>query len=386
MTRIYIIRHAEAEGNLYRRVHGWYDSLITDNGYRQIAALANRFQNIPIDAVYASDLFRTKTTAGAVCQPKGLPLRTRPDLREIGLGIWEDCTWGDLARRDGERLRIFNAMSPAFAVEGGETFWQVQERVLRAVLEIAADHPGQSVAVFSHGSAIRCLQGAVRGLKPGELDALGHSDNTAVTCLEVEGGRASIVFENDNAHLPEEISTLARQSWWRNREGGSRDANLWFRPMDLSGEDGDFYYEARREAWLDIHGAGIPFDGEGFLAAARRNLLDDPCAVVCAMLGSEPAGVLQLDPRRDAGAGAGYIPFVYMTPARRKQGLGVQLIGQAVSFYRPQGRTLLRLRCAPDNAVAQRFYKKYGFYKIGEEQGARVPLDILEKYIGYDKT
>ena len=104
------------------------------------------------------------------------------------------------------------------------------------------------------------------------------------------------------------------------------------------------------------------------------------------MLGSEPAGVLQLDPRRDAGAGAGYIPFVYMTPARRKQGLGVQLIGQAVSFYRPQGRTLLRLRCAPDNAVAQRFYKKYGFYKIGEEQGARVPLDILEKYIGYDKT
>ena len=104
MTTIYLIRHAEAEGNLYRRVHGWYDSLITDNGYRQIAALANRFQNIPIDAVYASDLFRTKTTAGAVCQPKGLPLRTRPDLREIGLGIWEDCTWGELARRDGERL------------------------------------------------------------------------------------------------------------------------------------------------------------------------------------------------------------------------------------------------------------------------------------------
>lgn len=44
-----------------------------------------------------------------------------------------------------------------------------------------------------------------------------------------------------------------------------------------------------------------------------------------------------------------------------------------MSFYRPQGRTLLRLRCAPDNAVAQRFYKKYGFYKIGEEQGRVCP-------------
>lgn len=32
MTRIYIVRHAEAEGNLYRRAHGWYNSLITQRG------------------------------------------------------------------------------------------------------------------------------------------------------------------------------------------------------------------------------------------------------------------------------------------------------------------------------------------------------------------
>ena len=62
MTRIFLIRHAEAEGNLYRRVHGWYDSLITDNGYRQIAALAGRFADVHVDAVYSSDLFRTMTT------------------------------------------------------------------------------------------------------------------------------------------------------------------------------------------------------------------------------------------------------------------------------------------------------------------------------------
>ena len=59
------------------------------------------------------------------------------------------------------------------------------------------------------------------------------------------------------------------------------------------------------------------------------------------------------------------------------------LIGQAVSFYRPLGRERLRLRCAPYNSRAQHFYAKYGFQKIGEEQGSRVPLDILEKYIGY---
>ena len=42
MTKIYLIRHAEAEGNIYRRMHGQYDSRITPNGMRQIAALEKR--------------------------------------------------------------------------------------------------------------------------------------------------------------------------------------------------------------------------------------------------------------------------------------------------------------------------------------------------------
>ena len=66
MTTIYLIRHAEAEGNLYRRIHGQYNSLVTDNGYSQIAVLEQRFAGVHIDAVYASDRFRTVTTAGAI--------------------------------------------------------------------------------------------------------------------------------------------------------------------------------------------------------------------------------------------------------------------------------------------------------------------------------
>ena len=67
MTTIYLIRHAEAEGNLYRIAHGHYNSCITDDrGCRQIRALAERFRDVPVDAVYASDLIRTQTTAQAL--------------------------------------------------------------------------------------------------------------------------------------------------------------------------------------------------------------------------------------------------------------------------------------------------------------------------------
>ena len=59
MTTVYLIRHAEAEGNLYRIAHGQYDGLITDRGYQQLRVLKKRFDGVPIDAVYSSDLFRS---------------------------------------------------------------------------------------------------------------------------------------------------------------------------------------------------------------------------------------------------------------------------------------------------------------------------------------
>ena len=35
MTTLYLIRHAEAEGNVYRRCHGQYNSLLTPRGLKQ---------------------------------------------------------------------------------------------------------------------------------------------------------------------------------------------------------------------------------------------------------------------------------------------------------------------------------------------------------------
>ena len=76
MTRIYLVRHAQSEGNLYRRAHGRYDSLVTPQGYAQLEALKRRFADIPVDVVYASPLFRTRTTAAAICGPKHIPMYT----------------------------------------------------------------------------------------------------------------------------------------------------------------------------------------------------------------------------------------------------------------------------------------------------------------------
>ena len=69
MTKIYLIRHAEAEGNLYRIAQGQYNSVLTDRGWKQVKALERRFADVHIDAVYASDLYRTCATSSAIYQP-----------------------------------------------------------------------------------------------------------------------------------------------------------------------------------------------------------------------------------------------------------------------------------------------------------------------------
>ena len=74
MTKIYLIRHAEAEGNLYRVYQGQYDTLLTETGMLQVQALGERFRDIHVDAVYSSDLYRAACTAVVICRMKGLPL------------------------------------------------------------------------------------------------------------------------------------------------------------------------------------------------------------------------------------------------------------------------------------------------------------------------
>ena len=160
--------------------------------------------------------------------------------------------------------------------------------------------------------------------------------------------------------------------------------NLWFRPIDWARER-DLYIAARSDAWHNTHLSGPAFEPQGFLRDAEAHLAQSPWGVSMAFDGDEWVGIVQLDEQRYAQDNAGYIPFCYVDYTRRDQHLGIQLIGQAVAHFRPMGRDKLRLRCAPYNYHAQHFYAKHGFVKVGEEQGSRVPLDILEKYIGYDR-
>lgn len=380
MTTVYLVRHGEAEGNIYRRLQGQYDGDLTDKGLRQVEYLERRFREIPLDAVYSSDLRRCVKTARAMYEHKGLPLQLDRGLREMSMGQWEDKPWGELGRTEAEGIMQFRRTSRDFCAPGGESFEQVRDRVADTILRLAAKHTGESIGLATHFLAMRSALSRFHNCPVEEINQIiPKCDNTGVTCLHIEGERVEIVYECDSSHLPGSLSTINLQNWKRDNNVADPDHNLWYRPWNPVGER-DFYLGCRREAWEDTH-PGVPFDGEGFYTAALTAALEDPWSVVCAMQGDRIAGILQMEEHRYAEDGAGFIYFYYLMPELRRKHLGVQLLGQAIHTFRPMGRRTLRLRCSPDNAVGLHFYRKYGFYPMGEAPDSPVPLLLLEKRI-----
>lgn len=366
MGKIYLIRHAEAEGNLYRRVHGWYDSPLTRRGLEQVKALETRFREERISAVYSSDLRRAKATAQALAHSRALPIFEDPSLRELHMGIYEDYPIGEMEFSHAELYQLFRSRSPQWHPPEGESYRQVCARMLKAFFTIAQRHPEENVAIFSHGTAIFSLQAALRGQQPHERPA-SFSKNTAVSCYEVKGENFRILFENDASHLPPNLDIPSRP-----------DVPLvHFRPIRWERE-AEFYCTARQDAWLTVHPDLLAFDGPGYLQEAREQSLWDPRAVQVAFLGEKPIGLLQLSILDGAQAGIGRVPLIWVREYLRRRGIGIQLLGQAVSTYRGMGRSSLRLRCSPQNIPAQQFYQKYSFVKLGEVPGAQSSLDLLE--------
>jgi broad specificity phosphatase PhoE len=149
VTEILLTRHGETDWNLARRVQGHTDVPLNAAGIEQAAELARSLADVPLAAVYSSDLARARDTAEAVARLHGLDVTVDPDLREKHFGTWEGLTDREIAER------FPDAVSGSWG--DGETSEQVAERVLRVLARISKDHAPGPVLVVSHGGPLRAI-------------------------------------------------------------------------------------------------------------------------------------------------------------------------------------------------------------------------------------
>ncbi|MDD6089434.1 MAG: bifunctional histidine phosphatase family protein/GNAT family N-acetyltransferase [Clostridiales bacterium] len=370
MTEIYVIRHAQAEGNLYHMMQGTWDGDVTALGLRQIDALAERFRHIPIDALYSSDLYRTRLTASAITRWHDVPIQLDKRLREMHVGPWETQFFANVGQDYPEEFRAFISDPEHFHLDGAESYIDVRERTAEALREIALLNPGRTVAVVTHGLAIRCMLSGVCGIPLDDTAALPIFTNTGVAKLQYENGVFTPVYINDHSHLSPELMPRAD------------------RPLALRHEyidpamHRDYYIACYTDAWLAAHGSLDGFSPEPYYTAAKAHYEADSESVAVIYSGSEPIGLVDMDTLRGAHAGYGWISLLYLNSDFRSKGYGIQLLGRAIGKYGRLGRNALRLLVSEDNGAAIGFYKKYGFRRLSAQPGTNAELLLMERRLG----
>ena len=204
MTELYLVRHCEAQGNVDRVIQGILDTEVTEMGRRQLEHLGRRFDGIDIDVVLASPLKRTRATAHAIADRKGLDVVIDDGFVEMNCGIYEGVPFDELFP-DPQFVDVWNNHPQDFAPEGGETQPSVYVRIWEAVQNAARTNKDKKIVAATHGGVLRALLCRLLFDDLNCLSKVPYGFNTAITLLRFDDNmNVELVFYNDHSHLPEE--------------------------------------------------------------------------------------------------------------------------------------------------------------------------------------
>jgi broad specificity phosphatase PhoE len=152
VTVFHLLRHGEPA--IFGRLNGRLPGVgLSERGRAEAATQAGRLAGEKVEAIYSSPLQRTRETAEIVAERLGLPIRHREDVIEIDYGEWTGLTFDEIRKDD--RWQMWSSCRSIAAIPGGESWRQVQDRVVGALFELQRLHPAGNVVVVSHGDVIR---------------------------------------------------------------------------------------------------------------------------------------------------------------------------------------------------------------------------------------
>ena len=161
-TVLLLVRHgatATTGTELPGRASGLH---LSDAGRAQAEAVAARIgapastngrKRRSIAAVYSSPLERTRETAARIADATGCQVQVDDGLLELDIGDW---TGLDLkAARKRPEWSTIQRYPSGFTFPGGESFVDMQARIVACIERLRSAHPGQTIVAVSHADPIR---------------------------------------------------------------------------------------------------------------------------------------------------------------------------------------------------------------------------------------
>ena len=200
MTTFIFVRHATNDWVKKNRLPGWTSGIhLNEEGHKQAQAAAERLKPVKLKAIYASHLERAIETAEIIAAGRNLQVQTRENLADLKTGDWTGRSVKQAAR---SRIWKDIQQRPTHTrMPGGESFSEMQGRLIGELEKIRAAHPKGTVVVVSHADAIKSIVAYYLKLDLDHFQRITISP-ASLSVIQVEDQLARLLRLNDTGPLP----------------------------------------------------------------------------------------------------------------------------------------------------------------------------------------
>ena len=202
-TTFYFIRHGESLGNANGILLGQSNMDLTELGYKQAEATAERLSEVKIDRIYSSDLTRAYNTAIPHARRRNTEVIADKELREVYAGDWDGKSFKEIAEKWPDAFTPeWHKNYGLFCYPNGESNVEIGERFYKAVVRIAGENPGGVVMVVSHAAILRSFWALITGVTPENMGRdVQFPSNASYSIAEYENGKFKAVAFSCDDHL-----------------------------------------------------------------------------------------------------------------------------------------------------------------------------------------
>ena len=190
-TKIFLVRHGQSIGNLWKRYLGHTDLGLSELGKIQAKQTAEALANEKIDVIYSSDLKRAHETAIPHAKMHSLDINDSVNLREVFLGDWEGMTVSDLKTLYHDEFVIgWLGEFGTFGFPGGEKVLDAANRFYNELKKIADENMGKTVLITSHAAVIRAFWCKISGILPRDMGkTIPFPTNASYSTVTYDGAK-----------------------------------------------------------------------------------------------------------------------------------------------------------------------------------------------------
>lgn len=205
MTCLLLVRHGLSLANREGFFAGQADVPLLDLGRLQASATGEFIrEHYAVDKVYASDLIRAGETGQILAELLGCPLERDRGLREIYAGAWQEKTFDYLTEHYPDSYGIWRRDIGRAQCPDGESVAQMGFRVKEALTAICRENPGKTLAIATHATPIRAMEGWARFRDFGRMGEIPWVSNASVTELFYDNGKWRLGKVSQDAHLQDQ--------------------------------------------------------------------------------------------------------------------------------------------------------------------------------------